>query len=510
MLTNANRSLPGHPINPSTGWDTPRVPPTQRQPKGVLTLALVEMWERFSFYGMVAILVLYLIEPEDSPWPPGPGQGFTGGDAAALFGSYSALILAAPLIGGWIGDRLIGPRRALVLGGILIAAGHFILLFPSIMVFWAGLLVIAAGTGLLKPNISSVLGALYPAGDPRRDGGFSLFYFGINAGAFTAPIICGWVATSVSWQAAFSIAGFGMVIGLLQYAIGHRRLGSAGLTAPRPATHPERHRALVILVLSLGLVAGAFAGAIVIWGFSAGVVSAVVAIVIVVVALAAFRALLRRPAATPAESRHLRAFMLLFIASVIYFALSSQAGSTITEFTQDWIDRGVGSFTIPTSWLLSLNPVLVVMFAPLFAALWTRLADRAPTTPTKVAVSLVGVGLSFLVIAVPGYLSQVGETSSAGWILVAFLVLTWAELLIVPIALSATTELAPVGLTGQLLGLWYLAAALGGSIGGQFGRLVDALGYGSYFLGGGLVVMAIGAVFFRLRPSWTRLLAPLR
>jgi proton-dependent oligopeptide transporter, POT family len=486
------------------------VPARTRQPSGVLTLALVEMWERFSFYGMVALLVLYLIQPEDGPFPPGPGQGFSEADAAALFGVYSALILGAPLVGGWIGDRLIGPRRALVLGGILIAAGHFILLTPSTWVFWAGLMVIAAGTGLLKPNISTVLGLLYTEGDPRRDGGFSLFYFGINLGAFTAPLICGWLANAYSWRLAFAVAGLGMLAGLAQYAIGRRRLGSAGLAVPRAATQQQRRRALAVGVIALAAIAGVFAVGTLSGGFTAAAVSGSVTVVIIAVAIAVFAALLRRFPSDTTQHRHLLAFLILFIASVVYFALSSQAGSTITEFTQDWVQRDVGGFTVPTSWLLSLNPVLVVAFAPIFAALWTRLANRAPTTPTKVALSMVGVGISFLIIAIPGFASQEGRTSSAAWILATFLVLTWAELLVVPISLSTTTELAPPGLTGQMLGLWYLAAAAGAAIGGQFARLVESLGFGGYFLASGLVVVALGGAFMGLRPVWSRLLSPIR
>jgi POT family proton-dependent oligopeptide transporter len=471
---------------------------------------MVEMWERFSFYGMVAILVLYLIRPEDGPFPPGPGQGFSEGDAAALFGVYSALVLGAPLLGGWIGDRLIGPRRALVIGGILIAIGHFTLLLPGLEIFWLGLLVIAAGTGLLKPNISTVLGLLYAEGDPRRDSGFSLFYFGINVGAFTAPLICGWLATAYSWRLAFAVAGVGMVIGLVQYAVGRRRLGSAGIAVPRPATSAERRRALITAAVALATITGLFALAITLAGFTAGTISSSVTLVIVAVAIIVFTMLLRRtPRATP-EHRHVLAFLLLFIASAIYFTLSSQAGSTITEFTQDWVQRDIGTFTVPTSWLLSLNPVLVVIFAPLFAILWTRLANRAPSTPTKVALAIIGIGLSFLIIAIPGFAAQQGQSSSVTWVLATFLVLTWAELLIVPIALSTTTELAPAGLTGQLLGLWYLAAAAGGAIGGQLARLVDVLGFGGYFLVSGLIVVVLGIGFVALRPRWSALLTPIR
>ncbi len=482
----------------------------RRQPRGVITLALVEMWERFSFYGMVALLTLYLIEPENSPWPPGPGEGFSEGDAAALFGVYSALVLAAPLLGGWIGDRLTGPRRALVAGGIFITLGHFVLLAPGIGFFWLGLLVIAAGTGLLKPNISTVLGLLYDDDDPRRDGGFSLFYFGINLGAFAAPLICGWLATAYSYRLAFSVAGIGMLLGLAQYAVGRRRLGDAGRAVPRPASRPQRRAALVAAAAGLVVISAVFAAVIALAGFTAGAISATVTATVAVVSVAAFWALLRRVRATPVEHRHLKAFMLLFIASVVYFTLSSQAGSTITEFTKDWVNRSVGSFELPTSWLLSLNPVMVVALAPVFAFIWTRLANRAPTTPTKVAIAIVGVGVSFLVISVPGFMAEAGHSSGLGWIFTTFLVLTMAELLIVPIALSTTTEIAPAGLTGQLLGLWYLAAALGGALGGQSARLLDALGYGAFFMLSGALVIVVGVGFIAMRGRWSALLAPIR
>lgn len=471
---------------------------------------MVEMWERFSYYGMVALLVLFLIEPESSGFPPGPGEGFSEADAAALFGVYSALVLAAPLLGGWLGDRLVGPRRAFVAGGVLIAVGHFVLLAPGIAFFWFGLLVIAAGTGLLKPNISTTLGLLYDEDDPRRDGGFSLLYFGINVGAFAAPIICGWIATTYSYRLAFSVAGIGMVLGLIQYAIGRRRLGDAGRAVPQPATSDQRRMAGLVAAGALLVIAAVFAVAIGFLGFTAAVVSAVVTVMVALVAVVAFWALLRRTKASPVEHRHLKAFLLLFIASVTYFVLSSQAGSTITEFTQDWVQRGIGSFTMPTSWLLSINPILVVIFAPVFAVLWTWLGRRAPTTPTKAVIGIVGVGISFLILAAPGFAAQDGRSSALGWVLLTFLVLTWAELFIVPIALSTTTEISPPGLTGQLLGLWYLAAALGGALGGQTARLVEPLGFGGFFLVSGAVVIVIGVAFLALRRRWSEWLAPFR
>jgi POT family proton-dependent oligopeptide transporter len=481
-----------------------------RQPPGVLTLAMVEMWERFSYYGMVALLVLFLIAPEDGPWPPGPGEGFSEADAAALFGCYGALVMATPLLGGWIGDRLIGPRRALVIGGVLISAGHFILILPRMEMFWLGLLVIAAGTGLLKPNISTILGDLYPAEDPRRDSGFSMFYFGINVGAFMAPLICGWLATTYSWRLAFGIAGFGMLIGLGQYALGRRRLGQAGLQVPRALPVASRLPALGTALAITVAVVVLFTSTTWLLGFNAAVVTATMTVLVLAIAVAAFTVLLNRTRNSPVEHRHMRAFLLIFIATAVYLTLSSQAGSTIAEFVQDFSQRTIGAFTMPTSWLQSLNPVLVIAFAPVFAWLWTVLGRRAPTTPTKTALGLSILGSSFLVMVIPGRLADEGQSSALAWILLTFLLMTWAELLIVPIALSTTTKLAPQGLSSQMVGLWYLAAATGGALGGQLSRLTEVLGRGGYFLACGLVVLVVAAAFLALRGTWTRLLAPIR
>lgn len=478
-----------------------------RQPAGLTTLAMMEMWERFSFYGMVSILVLFFIAPPDGGSPPGSGFGFSNADAAALFGCYSALIFATPLMGGWIGDRLLGPRRTLVIGAVVIATGHFVLLIPGAGWFWTGLLLVAMGTGLLKPNISAVLADLYTDGDPRRDGGFSFFYMGINIGAFFAPLICGYIAMQVSWRLAFSVAGFGMVLGLIQYAWGRRRLGSAGVAVPKPADVGQLQRILALAGASVAGIALLFWAVTSTLGFSASVVTALVTFLVIVVSILAFSRLLTRPGFTPLEKANLRGFLVLFITSAIYFVLSSQAGSTINEFTQQWIRRTVGSFEMPSSWLLSLNPVLVVAFAPLFALMWTKLAQRAPSTPLKLALSLIGVGLSFLIIAVPGFSADQGQSSALMWVLATFLVLTWAELLIVPIALSTTTKLAPPGLAAQLLGLWYLAAAVGGAVGGQAARLEEPLGTGWYFLASGLFAMLLGLVFVLLLPRLRPLFA---
>jgi len=216
------------------------------QPRALATLFLTEMWERFSYYGMRAILVLYLIAPLDGQTPPGQGLGFTLPVAAAIYGAYSSLIYLLPIAGGWVADRLTGPRRAVLFGGIVIALGHFTMAVPIEVMFWIGLVAVAIGTGLLKPSISAIVGDLYAPHDTRRDGGFSLFYMGINLGAFIAPLVVGFLADSVSYHVAFAAAGVGMLIGLIQYVAGGRGMGEAGKAVPKPATPEGEVRRLAV------------------------------------------------------------------------------------------------------------------------------------------------------------------------------------------------------------------------------------------------------------------------
>ena len=465
------------------------------QPRALATLFLTEMWERFSYYGMRAILVLYLIAPPDGATPPGQGLGYSVALAAAIYGSYSSLIYLLPIAGGWVADRLTGPRRAVLFGGIVIAIGHFMMAVPFEVMFWLGLVAVAAGTGLLKPSISAIVGDLYAPHDTRRDGGFSLFYMGINLGALIAPLVVGWLADSFSWHIAFAAAGVGMVIGLIQYVAGGKGMGEAGKAVPKPATPQDKAKAGRLLVFVLLGVAAVLVIDVVFFGFSAQVITIALSITIITVAVLYFIRLFRNPDLTSIDRERVKAFMYLFIAAAVFWAIYDQSGSTLTEFAQDFTDRTIGGWTMPVAWLQSINPIFIIIFAPIFAALWTALGNRAPSTPAKFAIALFGVGISFLIMIPPAMAADSAQESAIWWLVGVYLVQTWSELLLSPNGLSATTKLAPAGLLSQMLALWFLATAVGDSIGGQVVQLVEIVGYGWYFAILGFATILIGVAF---------------
>lgn len=465
------------------------------QPRALSTLFFTEMWERFSYYGMRAILVLYLIAPPDGATPPGGGLGFSNADAAAIYGTYSSLIYLLPLVGGWVADRLTGPRRAVMAGGLIIAAGHFMMAVPTEALFWSGLLVIALGTGLLKPNVSAMVGDLYAPGDTRRDGGFSIFYMGINLGALLAPLVVGYIGEEISWHLGFAVAGVGMLLGVAQYAAGLKGLGEVGKAVPNPATSAEKRKAGVQTLLTLVAIVIVVVVDHLFFGFDIADITVIFTIVVVGIAIVYFIRLFRQPQLTRPDKEKLRAFLYLFLAAVVFWAIYDQSGSTLNEFAAQFTDLDVGSMVIPISWLQSINPVFIIIFAPIFAALWTRLANRAPTTPAKFAIALFGVGLSFLIMIPPAIQAQGGEQSAVWWLVAVYLVQTWSELLLSPNGLSVTTKLAPPGLLSQMLALWFLATAVGDSVGGQLVKLIDVLGWAGYFIACGIGTIILGGLF---------------
>lgn len=465
------------------------------QPRALATLFLTEMWERFSYYGMRAILVLYLIAPLDGQTPPGQGLGFTLPVAAAIYGAYSSLIYLLPIAGGWVADRLTGPRRAVLLGGTVIALGHFTMAVPVEIMFWIGLVAVAVGTGLLKPSISAIVGDLYAAHDTRRDGGFSLFYMGINLGAFIAPLVVGFLADAVSYHVAFAAAGVGMVIGLIQYVAGGKGMGQAGKAVPKPATPKEKTSATRLLVVVIVGVAAVLVVDVIFFGFSAQVITIALSITVITIAIVFFARLLRNKDLSPTDRERVKAFAYLFVAASVFWAIYDQSGSTLTEFAQQFSNRDIGSFVVPVAWLQSINPIFIIIFAPIFAAVWTHLGNRAPSTPAKFAIALFGVGLSFLIMIPPAMAADSAQESAVWWLVGVYLVQTWSELLLSPNGLSATTKLAPAGLLSQMLALWFLATAVGDSVGGQLVSLVDVVGYGWYFAILGFATILIGVAF---------------
>jgi proton-dependent oligopeptide transporter, POT family len=476
------------------------------QPRALATLFFTEMWERFSYYGMRAILVLYLITPPDGATPPGGGLGFTDADAAAIYGTYVSLIYLLPLLGGWVADRLTGPRRAVLFGGIVIAAGHFVMAVPIEALFWTGLLVIAVGTGLLKPSVSAMVGGLYAPDDTRRDGGFSIFYMGINLGALIAPLIVGYLGEDINWHLGFAVAGVGMLIGLAQYMAGWRGLGSVGVAVPNPATPRERRRAGLQALVGVVVIAVVLFVALGVLGLGIADITVLFTLVVIAIAVIYFWRLFKQPQLTGIDRDRLWAFLYLFLAAVVFWAIYDQGGSTINEFAVKFTNTDMGFFTLPISWLQSINPVFIIIFAPIFAVLWTKLGARAPSTPIKFAMAIFGVGISFLIMVPAALQAEDGQKSAIWWIVSVFLVQTWSELLLSPNGLSVTTKLAPAGLLSQMLAVWFLATAVGDSIGGQLVRLIDVLGWAGYFIACGIGTMILGALFLLVVPRIKRLM----
>ncbi|MFI0432965.1 MAG: peptide MFS transporter, partial [Candidatus Nanopelagicales bacterium] len=400
------------------------------QPRALSTLFFTEMWERFSYYGMRALLVLYLTAPLVSEDGKPHGLGIDNGTAIAIYGAYSGLVYLTPIAGGWIADRLLGARNTVLYGGIVIALGHYFMAAPFEMTFWIGLLLIALGTGALKPNISAMVGDLYDETDTRRDAGFSLFYMGINIGSFFAPLVVGWAADRHGYHWGFAIAGLGMTLAVIQYVLGWKNFRGVGVHAPNPASKAERNRfllviagsvlAVVVIAVLLGLIAD---------GSFMDHMATAITIFILIVPFVYFYGLFKRKDYSERERSHVRAFVWVFLAAASFWMVFEQAGSTLNIFAEEVTDLGIGSWDMPASWLQSVNPLFIIIFAPIFAAAWTKLADRAPRTSIKFAIGLVGVGISVLLLVIPmsAYRDD-GDKAALYWLLMTYLLQTWAEL----------------------------------------------------------------------------------
>lgn len=446
-------------------------------PVGLMTLFFTELWERLSYYGMRALLVLYMTAATTAG-----GLGFDAERAGAIYGLYTAAVYLLALPGGWLADKILGQRRAVFWGGVIIALGHFALAIEDIRFFYFGLVLIVIGTGLLKPNVSTMVGELYPEGGARRDAGFSIFYMGINLGAFIGPLICGILGERVNWHWGFAAAGFGMVFGVIQYVLGARHLGTAGLqpNAADTASDPEgRRRTLRNLLLGLAAVA-AFA---LLWAgglipVSVQTVAGYTGAVIVGLAIAYLLSQLFAGGLDSTEKKRMIVIFVLFVFSALFWSGFEQAGSSLNLFADRLTDRTLGAWEMPTSWLQSVNPLLIIILAPVFAWIWVALARRnlEPSSPAKFAWGLILLGLGFGVMVWASVLTA-GQTRQVGmtWLVLTYLLHTCGELCLSPVGLSTVTKLAPHRKVGQMMGVWFMSISLGnliaGLVAGQFEKL---------------------------------------
>jgi len=435
-------------------------------PRGLSTLFFTEMWERFSYYGMRGILLLFLVASVRSG-----GFGMTDRTGAAIYGLYVGFVYLMALPGGWIADRILGQRRAVFIGGCFIAAGHFSMAIGTVPTFYLGLCLIVIGTGLLKPNVSAMVADLYPEGGNRRDAGFSIFYSGINVGAMVGPLVCGFLGEKVNWHLGFGAAGIGMVLGLVQYRLGGKYLGEAGLRRKADVTAAGDRTAIRRLGLGVAVLFGVIVLAVLLQ--LAGVlhlslygVAQSTGYFMLGLALVYFGSILFFSKLSVAEKKRIVVIFVFFMAAVLFWAGFEQAGSSMNLFGERMTRRVILGWEMPASFLQSVNSIFIILLAPVFGALWIRLGRRQPSTPAKMGFGLAFLAIGFLVLAWGASFTAGGARVSMLWLIVTYLLHTVGELCLSPVGLSSVTKLSPKRLVGQMMGTWFMGTALGNLIAG--------------------------------------------
>ncbi len=439
-------------------------------PRGLATLFFTEMWERFSYYGMRALLMLYMVHKVSEG-----GLGFGDAKAGSVYGLYTSMVYLLCLGGGWISDRITGQQRAVLLGGIFISAGEFCLVAPSEVSFYIGLVLLMMGTGLLKGNASTIVGQLYAKGDPRRDSGFSIFYMGINTGALIAPIFCGWVGEKISWRWGFGLAGLGMIAGLIQFVLQRKYLATAGLnpasTGDPAVDRRKRRNATMGLSGALALVAiVAILGSTGVLPITATSIGDTVGWAELAIAIGVFAWLLLGKGWTAQERKRSSAVLVLFVASSLFWASFEQAGSTLNLFAERNTDRHLPfGLLFPATWFQFVQPVFVVTLSPVFAWLWLALGRRKkePPSPGKFAIGLIFAGLAFAILVPPAKDASAGAQVAIWWLIGTYFLQTLGELSLSPVGLSAMSKLAPDRAAGFMMGIWFLSIAIGNWLAGK-------------------------------------------
>jgi proton-dependent oligopeptide transporter, POT family len=420
-------------------------------PRGLSTLFFTEMWERFSYYGMRAFLILYMTTPALAG-----GLGMGVSDATSIYGTYTGAAWGASIVGGILADRWLGQYHSVLIGGAIIMIGHFALAFPPLPFFYAGLALVVIGTGLLKPNVSTLVGSLYPRGDARRDAGFSIFYMGINVGALLGPLVAGYIAQRIDWHIGFACAGVGMSLGLAQLALGRKYLRAA------------------VDRLSATALAGSPAGDETAAPKPSG------------------------PLVPPGEWKRIGAIAVFFVFGALFFAGYEQAGSSLTLFADRHTRLDVFGWSFPSSWFNSVQPIWVIILTPIFAWMWTRLGTKQPSISGKFALGLFFMALSFFVLVPAGAMAQgEGIRVSPWWLVFAYMLSEFGEICLYPVGMSAVTKLAPPRIVGLMMGVWFLSLGVGNKLAGWLAGFIESMPFEALFmimtgaLVGAALVMAI-------------------
>ncbi|MCA2213920.1 peptide MFS transporter [Jidongwangia harbinensis] len=470
------------------------------QPRPLANLFGVELWERFSFYGMQGILLIYLYYPAADG-----GLGMPEGTATSIVGAYGGAVYLSTILGAWVADRLLGSERVLFLSAVLVMSGHVALaVLPGLTGVTAGLILIAVGSGGVKANATSLVGTLYTEHDERRDAGFSLFYLGINIGALAGPLLTGLLQKNAGFHYGFGLAAAGMAVGLTQYALGRRRLPESAREVPHPL--PARRRTAV----AAG--SAAAVAAIVLLALTGALPADRLATIVVVLSAAAavsyFVVILASRQITTVERRRVLAFIPMFLASAAFWSLYQQQFTVVTIYSDQRLDRTVLGWEMPVSWVQSINPVFIILLSGVFAALWTRLGSRQPSTPVKFAAGTAIMGVAFLL-----FLPLAGggpNTAPLTALIGILLVFTIAELLLSPVGLSLSTKLAPRAFHTQMVALFFLSVALGTALSGTLARFYSAEREAIYFGVLGAVAIVLGVLLALARRPITRLMSGVR
>jgi len=426
-------------------------------PRGLATLFMTEMWERFSYYGMRALLILYMVGSTQQP-----GLGFGEKRAAQIYGIYTMLVYLMGIPGGFVADRWLGHRRAVFIGGIIIACGHFTMAISGLPFFYTGLSLIVIGTGLLKPNVSTIVGTLYSKEDHRRDAGFSIFYMGINLGAFIAPLVTGWLGQRINWHIGFGAAGVGMTIGLIQYVAGRKYL------VPRSEAKAARFETVEQVAPPKA-------------AFSAG------------------------------DWARIGAIVILSIFALMFWAGFEQAGSSLNLFADRATRLTILGFTYPSSWFQSVEPLFVILFAPVFAWLWIRLGPREPSSPVKFTLALVFLSLSFAVIVPAARIfERTSRPVSPMWLIGLYFLQMIGELCLSPVGLSMVTKLSPARVVGLMMGIWFMATALGNYVAGWVAGFLENRPFSQVFLIATISVAVSAAILALLVTPIKRMMGDVR
>jgi POT family proton-dependent oligopeptide transporter len=470
------------------------------QPSGLSTLFFTETWERFSYYGMKAILLYYMYDQATAG-----GLGIDKGLAKSIVAVYGAALYMSGILGGWVADRILGSRNAIFWGGVLIMFAHISLTIPAgAPALYSSMILLVLGTGLLKPNITNAVGGLYSEDDTRRDAGFSIFYMGVNLGAFVAPLVVGTLGQKVNYHVGFGVAAIGMAIGLTQYWLRRRSLGNAGLRPTNPLTSDERGRFVARAGTSLIVLVAVLAVLAVTGQLSADLIVNLISLLSFLLPLAYFVVMFASKKVSAVERSRLIAYIPLFVGAVLFWFIEEQQSTVWAQFADQQTNLDALGFHIPSSWAQSVNPLGIIIFAPLLAWVWIKLGNRQPGTPRKFSAGLLLTGASFLIMVVPCVLDGPEGKSNPLWLVLSLTVMTIGEVCLSPVGLSATTKLAPAAFVAQTVGLFLASDAAGQGLIAQVSPLYDAHSAPVYFgIIGGIVFLA-GIVLYAISPTIQR------